>query len=110
MHDVSRRTKLFNIDDAHKGKVSGVCFGQESRLLSCGVDRNIKLWDNHKGFTEGDSEAGPSQVRQETLLPRPFLHQLFSKNPSAYTQEKLLSSESNPSPHEDMTNCMLLVP
>ena len=71
MHDVSRRSRLLHIEDAHKGKVSGVCFGQQDRLLSCGVDRNIKLWDSHKGFEEtgeeDDSGAGPSKVS----LPRP---------------------------------------
>ena len=58
---MSRRTKVFSYDQAHKGKVSGVCFGQEGRLLSCGVDRNIKLW-NTEGSLDDENGAGPSQV------------------------------------------------
>ncbi|KAF5346611.1 hypothetical protein D9757_013099 [Collybiopsis confluens] len=38
------RTHLGRLPQAHKGKVTGLCFTDESRLLSCGVDRNVKLW------------------------------------------------------------------
>ncbi|KAL1948526.1 hypothetical protein VTO73DRAFT_12601 [Trametes versicolor] len=69
VHDVSRRTRLLQIEDAHKGKVSGVCFGQDDRLLSCGVDRNIKLWDSHKGFEQDESGAGPSQRKPISIFP-----------------------------------------
>ncbi|KAG6821211.1 hypothetical protein H0H93_004032 [Arthromyces matolae] len=44
LHNLSTRRKLVNISQAHKGKVSGLCFADSERLLSCGVDRNIKLW------------------------------------------------------------------
>ncbi|CDO72115.1 hypothetical protein BN946_scf184962.g58 [Trametes cinnabarina] len=69
VHDVSRRRSLFHIEDAHKGKVSGVCFGQQDRLLSCGVDRNIKLWDSHKGYEEDGSGAGPSKRKPISVYP-----------------------------------------
>ena len=62
VHDVSRRSKVFHHDQAHKGKVSGVCFGQEGRLLSCGVDRNIKLWNTQSSLEDDELGAGPSQV------------------------------------------------
>jgi WD repeat and SOF domain-containing protein 1 len=45
VHNVSERTRLLHLATAHKGKVSGLCFASDDRLLSCGVDRNIKLWD-----------------------------------------------------------------
>jgi WD40 repeat protein len=45
LHNVSERKPIRRIQGAHKGKVSGLCFAQEDRLLSCGVDSNIKLWD-----------------------------------------------------------------
>ena len=32
------------LPQAHKGKISGLCFADGNKLLSCGVDRNIKLW------------------------------------------------------------------
>ena len=45
LHNLSTRSQLSHIPHAHKGKVSGLCFSPDGRaLLSCGVDRNIKLW------------------------------------------------------------------
>ncbi|CAL1710018.1 unnamed protein product [Somion occarium] len=43
------------------GKISGVCFADEDRLLTCGVDRNVKLWDTREVDENG---AGPSDVRK----------------------------------------------
>ncbi|KAG9226923.1 hypothetical protein CCMSSC00406_0003404 [Pleurotus cornucopiae] len=43
VHNISQRSQLLNIPQAHKGKVSGLCFTSD-RLLSCGVDRTVKLW------------------------------------------------------------------
>ncbi|KAF9038269.1 WD40 repeat-like protein [Hymenopellis radicata] len=45
IHNLSLRTHILRLPQAHKGKVSGLCFSGESRILSCGVDRNVKLWD-----------------------------------------------------------------
>ncbi|KAG6812778.1 hypothetical protein H0H92_000548 [Tricholoma furcatifolium] len=44
LHNLSTRKQLLNLQQAHKGKVSGLCFADKDRLLSCGVDRNVKLW------------------------------------------------------------------
>ncbi|PPQ96444.1 hypothetical protein CVT26_005085 [Gymnopilus dilepis] len=46
VHNLSTRKQTMSIPQAHKGKVSGLCFSPDGgkRLLSCGVDRNIKLW------------------------------------------------------------------
>lgn len=44
VHNLSQRTHLARMPQAHKGKVTGLCFADDSRLLSCGVDRNVKLW------------------------------------------------------------------
>jgi WD40 repeat protein len=44
IHDLAERKPLHKIQNAHKGKVSGLCFTPEGKLLSCGVDRNVKLW------------------------------------------------------------------
>ena len=66
MHDVPQRSRILNLQSAHKGKVSGLCWGEGDRLLSCGVDRNVKLWDTRE---EGDTDtdAGPSEVRDSGL-------------------------------------------
>jgi WD repeat and SOF domain-containing protein 1 len=52
LHDLRTRHKLLNLPQAHKGKVSGLCFADPDRLLSCGVDRNIKLWAIGSGASD----------------------------------------------------------
>lgn len=44
VHNLSSREQIVKLPQAHKGKISGLCFANGNRLLSCGVDRNIKLW------------------------------------------------------------------
>lgn len=44
VHNLSSREQIVKLPQAHNGKVSGLCFADGNRLLSCGVDRNIKLW------------------------------------------------------------------
>ncbi|KAL4076823.1 WD40-repeat-containing domain protein, partial [Scleroderma yunnanense] len=44
-HNIAERKQVHRIQDAHKGKISDLCFSQGNRLLSCGVDTDIKLWD-----------------------------------------------------------------
>ncbi|KAG7090912.1 hypothetical protein E1B28_009988 [Marasmius oreades] len=51
VHHLSQRQQLLKLPQAHKGKVSGLCFADDSRLLSCGVDRNVKIWK-----IDGDSD------------------------------------------------------
>lgn len=63
VHDIGIHKHIMKVDDAHKGKVSGVCFADEHRLLSCGVDRNIKLWDTRD---EDENGAGPSTVSRRS--------------------------------------------
>ncbi|KAF5366190.1 hypothetical protein D9758_005675 [Tetrapyrgos nigripes] len=45
VHNLPQRSRILHVPQAHKGKVSGLCFAENSRLLSCGVDRNVKLWN-----------------------------------------------------------------
>lgn len=57
LHNLSQRSRIAHIQGAHKGKVSGLCFAGEDRFLSCGVDRNIKMWG-----ASGDSDSGGTSV------------------------------------------------
>jgi DDB1- and CUL4-associated factor 13 len=56
LHDLKAQTHLLTLRGAHKGKISGLCFagGNGERLLSCGVDKNVKLWD-----VSNEAEAKP---------------------------------------------------
>lgn len=45
MHDLPRRRNILKLPGAHKRSVTGICFAGPNRLLSCGVDQNVKLWD-----------------------------------------------------------------
>ena len=45
VHNIAQQKEVHRIQDAHKGKVSGLCFSEGDRLFSCGVDTNIKMWD-----------------------------------------------------------------
>jgi len=59
VHDLKTQTHSLKLRGAHKGKTSGLCFAGENveKLLSCGVDRNVKLWNV---TTEQDPEAESS--------------------------------------------------
>jgi WD repeat and SOF domain-containing protein 1 len=69
VHDLKTQTHSLKLRGAHKGKTSGLCFAGENgeRLLSCGVDRNVKLWD---ATTEQDPEAevGPVETQVYYVL------------------------------------------
>ena len=70
VHDIPERKRLVQISDAHKGKVSGLCWAEGDRLLSCGVDRNVKLWDTRTlsdANGDMDVDAGPSEVGCNSL-------------------------------------------
>ena len=79
VHNAGRRTHLVKIPGAHKGKVSGLCWADENRVLSCGVDRNIKMWDVCQDAQLHPSEAGQSKVRAYPFhLPRALSDCSFS--------------------------------
>ncbi|KAL6302267.1 WD40 repeat-like protein [Sparassis latifolia] len=67
VHDISRRTKVIYVEQAHKGKVAGICFADGERLLSCGVDRNIKLWDIRPSSLGVDEDGAGSSTSRKPL-------------------------------------------
>ncbi|OCH94616.1 WD40 repeat-like protein [Obba rivulosa] len=64
VHDVSQRSQLLHVEQAHKGKITGICFADADRMLSCGVDRNVKLWDTRSQPDTAELEAGSSSGRK----------------------------------------------
>ncbi|KAG2007129.1 snoRNA binding protein [Coprinopsis cinerea AmutBmut pab1-1] len=54
LHNLHSRSQLLNLSQAHKGKVSGLTFADPkgTRLLSCGVDKTVKMWRTSTG--DGD--------------------------------------------------------
>lgn len=87
MHDIARRNHVVKIDNAHKGKISGICWSpyEENRLLSCGSDMSVKIWDTaslRDGEGDISMEAGPSrvQVRCAVMIEREVLLTSATKN------------------------------
>ncbi|KAI9512132.1 WD40 repeat-like protein [Russula earlei] len=72
VHNAGRRTHLAKFSGAHQGKISGLCWADNQRILSCGVDQNIKMWDIRQGTSLDSSEAGPSHVRPFSFPRRLF--------------------------------------
>jgi hypothetical protein len=60
VHNSGRRTHIAKIGGAHQGKISGLCWADDHRVLSCGVDKNIKMWDVR--LEAPLDSSGPSQV------------------------------------------------
>ncbi|KAJ7740908.1 WD40 repeat-like protein [Mycena maculata] len=57
VHHLARRSRLLHVPQAHKGKVSGICFSREGCLFSCGVDRTVKLWNFESSQGENPQPA-----------------------------------------------------
>lgn len=74
-HNLTTRQITRRIPQAHKGKVSGVCYASEGRLLSCGVDRTVKLWSVNNSNGEGSSVRPYRNVLHS--LPANFCRGLF---------------------------------
>ncbi|KAF9448432.1 WD40 repeat-like protein [Macrolepiota fuliginosa MF-IS2] len=53
LHNLTTRQITQRVPQAHKGKVSGLCYASADRLLSCGVDRTVKLWSAGDDGSEG---------------------------------------------------------
>ncbi|CAE6517316.1 unnamed protein product [Rhizoctonia solani] len=58
VHDLSTQRHLLKFPGAHKGTVSAITYAEGPRLLSCGVDRTIKLWDTS---LRSDEEEGTTR-------------------------------------------------
>jgi WD repeat and SOF domain-containing protein 1 len=62
LHNARRRMHLTKVAGEHQGKISGLCWADDHRVLSCGADRNIKMWDVCLDAPLDSSGAGPSHV------------------------------------------------
>jgi DDB1- and CUL4-associated factor 13 len=76
VHDLSTRKHLVSFPNAHKGMLSGLCFTGEQgdRILSCGVDKTVKLWDV-RTVSDGDGDAEDAETRSEvsaSIILMPF--------------------------------------
>ncbi|KAH9024961.1 WD40 repeat-like protein [Lactarius hengduanensis] len=90
VHNAGRRTHFAKIPGAHKGKVSGLCWADENRILSCGVDRNIKMWDACQDTQLDPSEAGQSRLKPLAVFPgKGTLHSI-----DHHTKDPIFASSS----------------
>lgn len=97
VHDIAEQKQTHQIQGAHKGKVSGLCFADHDRVLSCGVDCNVKLWD------VSPQEQNSVRLLVPFVLFHPADGQPSNKNRSACSPGSHLSSMCFPqqrgSPH-----------
>jgi hypothetical protein len=95
VHNAGRRTHVANVTCAHQGKISGLCWADDHRVLSCGVDRNIKMWDMCLEVPSDSLGAGPSQVRSILFCLGAFaeLH-VAAKTTSSFSRERNASVSS----------------
>jgi WD40 repeat protein len=56
------------LSNAHKGKITGLTWSTGDRLVSCGVDQTIKLWNTRREASIDDDGPGPSTVCTITIL------------------------------------------
>lgn len=56
LHDLPQQQVYLKFLNAHQGKISGLAFSNQNpdRLLSCGVDKTVKLWDVGKQVENSD--------------------------------------------------------
>ncbi|KAF8516564.1 WD40 repeat-like protein, partial [Hysterangium stoloniferum] len=71
LHDLPQRKHIVRVQ-AHKGMLTGLCFTSEDRVLSCGLDKNVKMWDISEDAASSArveaGEAGPSEPRKPLAL------------------------------------------
>ncbi|KAI0297021.1 WD40 repeat-like protein [Multifurca ochricompacta] len=108
LHNAGRRKHLAKITGAHQGKVSGLCWADENRILSCGVDRNIKMWNVSQEAPLDSSEPGPSQPKPLVVFPgKGTLHSIdhHSMDPIFATSSTLVQiwDETKSAPVMDIT-------
>ena len=58
MHDLPQRRNILKLPGAHKRSITGVCFAGPNKLLSCGVDQNVRLWDVQASYSGDHMEVG----------------------------------------------------
>lgn len=56
---MANQKHLLKFPGAHKGTISAITYGEGPRLLSCGVDRTVKLWDTTLP-SDGDESEQPT--------------------------------------------------
>jgi WD repeat and SOF domain-containing protein 1 len=61
-HDIAQQAIATRFSGAHKGRVTGLTWAEGGRLISCGVDRTVKIWDTTTNGDMVDNEPGPSTV------------------------------------------------
>ncbi|KAI0271838.1 WD40 repeat-like protein [Russula aff. rugulosa BPL654] len=68
-HVVQTPSQISRVQAGMDGKISGLCWADDHRLLSCGVDKNIKMWDVRAETFLDSSGAGPSQPKPLAVFP-----------------------------------------
>ncbi|KAF8752100.1 WD40 repeat-like protein [Rhizoctonia solani] len=85
VHDLVTHRHLLKVPGAHKGTVSAITYANGPRLLSCGVDRTVKLWDASLTSDEEETIAcdRPSQNDDQLFATASNIVQLWDETKSS---------------------------
>ncbi|KZV96002.1 WD40 repeat-like protein [Exidia glandulosa HHB12029] len=77
VHDLPQRTQLLRIPNAHKNAVTGLTFADANRVLSCGIDKFVRIWDistldQVQTSIELDEEDGARASTSKAARPEPL--------------------------------------
>lgn len=112
LHDLPQHRHLLKIPGAHRRSATGICFAGPSRLLSCGVDQTVKLWDvQTSSDADGMEVDEDGEVVVQVRFRLNYCLFVFFNFSYMYRREPLpLSTRAKP--HSSMHSCyvMTLVP
>ncbi|KAF9510891.1 hypothetical protein BS47DRAFT_1373223 [Hydnum rufescens UP504] len=97
IHDLPQRKHLLRLPTAHKRSVTGICFADSDRLLSCGVDQTVKMWDVRTSLDEdGSGDLGENSLPADGSKPLTVFHGKTAFNAIDHHRESsLFATASN---------------
>ncbi|KDQ06192.1 hypothetical protein BOTBODRAFT_121821, partial [Botryobasidium botryosum FD-172 SS1] len=94
VHDISNRKHKVRFPSAHKQTVSGLAFSENDRLLSCGVDKTVKLWDT-RTTSDGNGDLEDMDARTERTPLSVYAGKMAFNSIDRHRTDPLFATASN---------------